>query len=480
MGVNSNNYMGRTKQNLGSGPFLNRQMAKEGIIIGGTNQPLIMSGGGFIDKYPVGGQKKTKEQLQKEIDAKKYKDNTKKVKEFEKDVDVFEVDGKKIGARGTSSQQQKDLNFNARKKPYVYDKGKEEAYIKSLCERMKNGDLRGYTVADLVTKNLIVAGAAPKLAGCETKSESDVTEFFELEDTPEQQEVQKCYCKDPETGEEVEVALTNGKCECEEEYQGEYGYGDQQQGSGAYFPEWTTQDKLNLAGAMRIRTGIEYPTAMTYQYPEVELPKEEWLSKVQSLQGQAAKNLDAMNRSAGSSTAKQAMNASLYGDVGEAGVTAIADTQAKNRATEAQERLTNYQGDVAEGTNRASILNQNAANTDSTENNYRGELNAKDAVPLQMINKGLQNAADIYNLQTEQYAFDPRTGMQIFKGGKPFDPSQPDQDIIAYAKELEASHLPEDVQELILKQRLSRYGGPVYQIGGMVYGDSVYPFYYPE
>jgi hypothetical protein len=116
----------------------------------------------------------------------------------------------------------------------------------------------------------------------------------------------------------------------------------------------------------------------------------------------------------------------------------------------------------------------------AVRNNYRGELNAKDALTTQMMNQGDTNAANIYNLQTEQYGIDPRTGAQIFKTGKPLDPEQPGQDMIAYAKELEASHLPEDVQELILKQRFSRYGGPVLQRGGMVYGDMVYPFYYYE
>jgi len=481
MGANSSNYMGRTKNIVGSGPFLNREMAKEGLIVGGMlGMPVIMSGGGYIDKYPGGGQKKTKEQLQKEIDAKKYKDNTKKVKEFEKDVDVFEVDGKKIGARGTSDEQNKNLTYNKRKNPYVYDKGKEEAYIKSLCERMKNGDLKGYTVDDLVKKNLIVAAAGSKLAGCETKSESDVTEFFELEDTPETPgEVEKCYCTDPETGKEVEVALTNGKCECEEEVSGGGGYGAQAQ-PWQIPMQWTPQDERNLATAMRTRTGIEYPTAMTYQYPEVELAKEEWLSKVQGLQGQAAKNLDVLSGTAGSSNAKQATAASLQGDVAEGIVNAIASTQARNVGTENQERLTNYQGDVAEGLNRQGILNQYMDKVGAVENNYRGELNAKDALTAQMINQGDTNAANIYNLQTEQYGIDPRTGKQIFKTGKPIEPEQQGQDMIAYAKELEASHLPEDVQELILKQRFSRYGGPVLQMGGMVYGDMVYPFYYYE
>jgi len=46
--------------------------------------------------------------------------------------------------------------------------------------------------------------------------------------------------------------------------------------------------------------------------------------------------------------------------------------------------------------------------------------------------------------------------------------------------QLKASGLPDDMQELVYKTRYSRYGGPVYQVGGMVYGDTVYPFYYYE
>ena len=505
MGVNSNNYMGRTKNIPGSGPFLNREMtAKEGLIVGGMlGMPLIMSGGGYIDKYQTKGEvkKKTKEQLQKEIDAKKYEGKLQKVGKFDEDVIVFDRDGKKIGARGSGSEQQKDLTYNKRKDPYVYDKNKEDAYIKSLCERMKNGDLQGYTVADLVKKNLIVAAAGSKLAGCETKSKDDITEFFELEEQPETGcqcedpnapgyqpkdengkcpcDKERCMCMDPETGKEVEVALTNGECICEEEEGGGGGGGFESQ-SWQIPMAWTPQDERNLATALRTRTGIEYPTAMTYQYPEVELAKQEWLGQVRGIQGAVAKNLDVMSRTAGPSTVKQASAASLEGDALDAITGAIANTQAGNVSTENQERSMNYQGDIAEGSNRTGIMNQYAKEVGNTENNYRGELNARDALATQMMNTGDTTAANIYNSQSEQFGINPRSGGLIFKTGKPLEPEKPGQDIITYAKELEASHLPEDVQELILKQQFGKYGGPVLQMGGMVYGDMVYPFYYYE
>jgi hypothetical protein len=55
MGANSSNYMGRTKRIQGSGPFLNRQMAREGIITGGVlGMPLVMQDGGYLPKAQTG------------------------------------------------------------------------------------------------------------------------------------------------------------------------------------------------------------------------------------------------------------------------------------------------------------------------------------------------------------------------------------------------------------------------------------------
>ena len=496
MGANSNNYMGRTKRIQGSGPF----MAREGIIMGGMNMPLIMSGGGYIDMYDGGGgTKKTKEQLQKEIDAKKYEGKTTKVGKFDEDVMVFDRDGKKIGARGTIGGGERD--YKAEKKigrgdVSKFDKGKWEA---SICDRLKKGaKVDEIAYAHGLDPNVIKSKWANCIKEGEAKYQKDDTQFFELEEQPETGcqcedpnapgyqpkdengkcpcDKERCMCVDPETGQEVEVALTNGECVCEEEGGG--GGGGSQ--SWQIPMQWTPQDERNMATALRTRTGIEYPTAMTYQYPEAEFAKQEWLAGNQALQGQAAKNLDVMSRSAGPSTVKQATAASLDGDVAEAVVKNIANVQAENVRTENQERSMNYQGDVAEGLNRQGIMNALMDKFGAVRNNYRGELNAKDALITQQMNQGDTTAANIYNLQTEQYGIDPRSGAQIFKTGKPLEPEKPGQDMIAYAKELEASNLPEDVQELILKKQFGKYGGPVLQRGGMVYGDMVYPFYYYE
>jgi hypothetical protein len=501
MGVNSNNYMGRTKRIPGSGPFLNREMmAKEGIIIGGTNMPLIMSGGGYIDIYDEGGSSSSSSSKSKltseQLKAKAKKDAAKKVKKVE---EGYEDIGGGYYAKGSTEKvagEKKKYNEYTRKGPYKKQtEGEKENYLNGVCKRMKSGDLQNYTAEELAGK-FFDKSFISRMKACEsmTGEEKEEIDVVQLEDTgcqcedpnkPGYQEkdengkcpceVEKCYCLNPATGKEEETPLTDGKCMCEEE--------EMEQGAGATYEipmQWTPQDERNLGTAIRTRTGIEYPTAMTYQYPEVELAKEEWLSKVQGLQGQAAKNLDVMQGTAGPSASKQAAAASLQGDVAEGIVNAISSTQARNVGTENQERLTNYQGDLAEGQNRQNILNQYMDKVGAVENNYRGELNAKDALVTQMMNQGDKNAADIYNLQTEQYGIDPRTGARIFKGGKPLDPEQSEMDDITYLNKLKEMGIEDDEREILLKKRLSRYGGPILQMGGMVYGDTVYPFYYYE
>jgi hypothetical protein len=495
MGVNSNNYMGRTKNIPGSGPFLNREMtAKEGLIVGGMlGMPVIMSGGGYIDEYQGGGTPRPS--TTKKVSKEDYSKSDWVTKRDEKgEYKYNKRTGEIVGKAKVRTKEERG----------PITRGGPGYTKEDVCKwvQTKGGSYYGWSGADALAGGLIDASNVSFIDSCSKKIEgaADVEEAIYMEEAPVETpgcqcedpnapgyqpkdengkcpcDKEKCMCVDPETGQEVEVALTNGECVCEEEGGG--GGGGSQ--SWEIPMQWTPQDERNLATAMRTRTGIEYPAAMTYQYPEVELAKQEWLSGNQAIQGQVAANLDVMRKTAGPSTSKQASAASLDSDATDAILKNISGVQAGNVGTENQERSMNYQGDVAEGLNRQGIMNALMNQFGAVRNNYRGELNAKDALTTQMINQGDTTGANIYNLQTEQYGIDPRSGKEIFKTGKPLEPEQPGQDMIAYAKELEASHLPEDVQELILKQQFGRYGGPVLQMGGMVYGDMVYPFYYYE
>jgi hypothetical protein len=68
--------------------------------------------------------------------------------------------------------------------------------------------------------------------------------------------------------------------------------------------------------------------------------------------------------------------------------------------------------------------------------------------------------------------------MQIFKGGKKIKPDPNDMDDVTYVQGLQAAGLKDDQIELLLKDRLTkRLGGSTFLHGGLVYGNSTYPFY---
>ena len=547
-GGNPNNYLGRRERMLGSGPF----MAREGIVIGGTNMPLIMQDGGStyeLDTFDVGGQiteadltKDDLEIIKKKWNGKKqaYIDfiNTKKAIEenadfqndlftqYQKDIDnpenytksqrekffkSYSPELKKLDKTSVINQLLAQEERNARLAAFGLDPTKTEQnaegvtgtnaaanrLIKANPEGLRDLNFStGYQgqAAYISYRNLLgtekykpygqfqvgvgdetIAGKKGQVSGID-QFNTNTTLGQRLNFAPPKK-VNKCFCPDPITGVEKEVPLKDGKCECEQSPQMQFP--EVQAPGGTYWPEWTTQDKLNLATAMRTRTGVEYPMAMTPNIPEVSLQKQEWLAPVQAAQAAAAKNLDLIGRTATPSTVKQAAAASLEGDLIDAIQRPIVQTQAGNTAIENQERLMNFQSAMNADTNRANILNQYMDKTGAAENFYRGELNAKDALKTAMMNQGIKNAADIYNIQSEQYAIDPVTGVQIFKQGKPLQPEK-SEDALEYAMQLKASGLPDDMQELVYKTRYSRYGGPVLQMGGMVYGDTVYPFYYYE
>jgi hypothetical protein len=549
-GGNPNNYLGRRERMLGSGPF----MAREGIIIGGTNMPLIMQNGGSTSKlntFEGGGQiteadltKEDLEVINKKWNGKKqaYIDfiNTKRAIEenvdfqndlytqYQKDIENKEnytksqreklytgyaPELRKLDKKSVVDQLLAQEERNARLEAFGLDASKTEqnvsgstgtnAAANKLIQKNPDGlgDLdfsSGFKgqAAYIAYRNLLgtekykpygqfqvgvgdeeIAGKKGQVSGID-QFNTNTTLGQRVKFAPPTT-IKKCFCPDPITGVEKEVPLKDGKCECEQEQKPQVQFPDVQAPGGTYWPEWTTQDKLNLATAMRTRTGIEYPTAMVPRAPEISLQKQEWLAPVQAAQAAAAKNLDLIGKTATPSTAKQAIAASLEGDLISAIQNPILQTQAGNTGIENQERQLNYQADMGEAANRANIFNQYIDKVGAAENFYRGELNAKDALKTAMMNQGIKNAADIYNIQSEQYAIDPVTGVQIFKQGKPLEPEKP-EDALEYAMQLKGSGLPEDMQELVYKTRYGRYGGPVYQVGGMVYGDTVYPFYYYE
>jgi hypothetical protein len=234
-------------------------MGKYGIILGGTNQPLIMANGGYLNTYQKAGpvvvnsgssssSSSSKSNLTaEELKAKAKRDNAEKVKKVEEGyVDI----GEGYYATGTKEQmagEKKKYNDYKRTGPYKKQtKQEQENYLNGVCQRMKTGNLQNYTAEELAGK-FFDKSFISRMKACETKTGSEkedirVVKLEPGEDCPpcidpktnkpvvdangqpvvrtkdpatgECSECttgeipppeKECYCKDPVTGEDIVV-----------------------------------------------------------------------------------------------------------------------------------------------------------------------------------------------------------------------------------------------------------------------------------
>ena len=511
-------------------------MAMYGMSMGGYglpfyNDPYEMRYGG-LKQYDKGNEvknqkRKSKEQLQKEIDEKKYKDKTQKVKKFEDDVEVFEVDGKKIGARGTIGGGQREYKKEGKiGKGDVskFDKAKWEA---SICDRLK----KGATVDEIafshgLNKEVIKSKWANCIKEGQQKYGEDNTQFFELESDcpclddkgqaiegkfaqkdengnclPETCEAStltvpgdECYCPDPNDPSKkiaVDCPEDGSEPDCGEGG-GSGQYMGMQQPQGEFWPEWRQQDINEFNTVMNERHRKENPYLPSVDAPEFENIKKNWIGEVQAQLASEAGRTQQVRRSAGPASAKQAILTQMQSN--PEGI--IDRTNLENTGIENAEREANFGVLDRNMVNQGKLRKGYVDELSTVNQNWNNELNDWAARKTEKLNKGLTNAANTYNEQTDQYAIAPRTGIGIFKGGKKIKPEQSTStlDKLMKYKQLYPGFDDKTLMAAIkmdsgnsgftpADMMYGAYGGPVYMVGGQyfddggfVYGDIVYPF----
>lgn len=183
-------------------------MAKYGMIMGGFNMPLIMSNGGYLDRFDEGGNNSSSKSklTAEELKAKANRENAEKVKKVEEGyIDI----GEGYYATGTKEQmagEKKKYNQYKRQGPYVKQTPEEQQkYLDSVCQRMKTGDLQNYTAEELAGQ-FFHKSFISKMKACETKTGSEKEDIKVVKLEPDQD----CEpCIDPKTGKPMVDA--NGK-----------------------------------------------------------------------------------------------------------------------------------------------------------------------------------------------------------------------------------------------------------------------------
>jgi hypothetical protein len=456
-------------------------MADYGMSMGGFDFPYYpdeMAYGG-VPRYDNGGGKKakTREQLEKEYDPNKHK--AKKVKEFDKDVVIIEKDGKKIGLRGTETEAEKreKLKRAKRTKPYVYNKAKEDAYIKNMCNALKNGDYKGRTAQELADANIIAQSAVSKLKGCEnlTKSAEDTIEAFELEDTPTttDETKKKCQCPDPMDNTkwiDVDCPEDGSEPDCEEIVAQEEGDFSVQQPRN---PKWWLQDSINTAGAFGELMGIKKYMPWEARV-DLEEPRPTFLDPTRELAAQS-EQANIASQAAAQFAGPQALNARLSQIQGQGAA------QAANTLSNINNQNVNianqFEANQVGVRNQEQAMNQQMANRVYDKNVIANQQfdNAKRQAKSnlrQAYNTALTNRAktDALNQMYPNYQVDPSTGGMVAytPTDKNVDPGEDEMTAEEYANSI-SGYSPEIQKKLMDIKFGKRYGGQMFEHGGFVY-----------
>lgn len=303
-----------------------------------------------------------------------------------------------------------------------------------------------------------------------------------------------CFCPDPnDPSKQVAVDCPEDGSEPDcGEGGGQGQYSGYQQPQGEFWPEWRQQDINEFNTVMNERHRKENPYLPNVDAPEFENIKKNWIGEVQAQLASEAGRTQQVRRSAGPTSTKQSILTQMQSN--PEGI--IDRTNLENTGIENAEREANFgvldrnmvnQGKLRKGyVDELSTMNQN----------WNNELNDWAARKTEKLNKGLTDAANTYNEQTDQYAIAPRTGIGIFKGGKKIKPEQSTStlDKLMKYKQLYPGFDDKTLMAAIkmdsgnsgftpADMMYGAYGGPVYRIGGQyfddggfVYGDIVYPF----
>jgi hypothetical protein len=496
-------------------------MAMYGMSMGGYglpfyNDPYEMRYGG-LKQYGPGDEVKGRPKDTKKVGKDEYGKSTWETRKDERGEYKYNKTTGKVEGR-------KEYKGNA-----PSGGGSNPNLVSDLCRNMKTpGSVHyGKTAEEVVAFARLHKSAIAKLKACEQKGAVESEQAIYMEE-------QDCPCKDaqgnviegkfaqkdengnclPETCETSTLRIPEDECYCPDpndpsktiavdcpedgsepdcgEGGGQGQYSGMEQPQGMFYPEWRQQDSNEFNTVMNERHRKENPYLPSVDAPEFENIKKNWIGQVQSeLASEAGRALQ-VRRTAGPASAKQSILTQMQSNP-EA---IIRNTNLENTNIENAEREANFGVLDRNMVNQGKLRKGYVDELSTVNQNWNNELNDWAARKTEKLNKGLTNAANTYNQQTEQYAIAPRTGIGIFKGGKK---NKPEQSTSTLDKLMKYKQLYPGFDDKTLMAAIKMdsgnsgftpadmmyqaYGGPIYMVGGQyfddggfVYGDIAYPF----
>jgi hypothetical protein len=482
-------------------------MAPYGMQMGGYTMPDYMQYGGYYqgggEKGPgpnstITNQKKralTKEELQTSRPG--------TISEGKRTGEGWESLGDNVYARG--DVEGKEWKDPGKQKQYT---GSQDSYMKAICNRMKNGDLKGFTLDEVINKAKVIStrnkdfeALKAQLSACVTIStnteyvkektvvdcpcvddkgvpmkNADGTPMFAKKDAngkclPCTEAITTCECKDPKTGETYDPGKDiKGICN------------DCTKVIPPKVPpppaKWWLQDTVNTMGAFgdlaRVKKEMPWEARV-----DLEEPRPVFLDPTRELAAQS-EQANIASQASGQFAGAQAQGARLSAIQGQ-GAESAANTL--SRINNANVGIANqFEGQQVGIRNQENMLNQQMANRVYDKNVIANQqfANAKTAGRSnlrQSYNTGVTNKwkTDALNQMYPNYQTDPSVGGRVAytPTDKTLDKTAEEQSLSSFINEIRDE--PIEIQKLLIANKYpkGRFGGQYFEHGGFVY--NVFP-----
>ena len=499
--------------------------AMSGIIMGGTNMPLVMQYGGDLETFQ--GTNNSQVTVNSSSSNNVITDKSRLANEYNTSgkttsapvagrtyVDIG-VDG--VSGWGQESINEKDIAFKKGTGTYS---GTDDQYIQDICRRLKSGNLKGVSAKTAIDKLKVILPTHSRraeweliLQGCEQVDKKIETQFIKneepgkecwctvdgkevpgktnpdwdgkdpatkclpCEDTPPGKKI--CKCEDPVTGEVKEFPIEQEEeCICEGGERGEIGGGG---GMAMDQPHWSVNAQANVLRNQMMATEPAPGNVVLPPSVQTKGAYEEYQTKVdQALAATEGAKQSIMSGTSGSTGRKQSRLKDIMGKGIRAAMDAVAGVQSRNVD---RQRETNVQDATITNTNnlaRTEVLNAGLQGQEGRGNTRIVNRNKK---LYNKVGSVMDANADMVakynaNVTTPQFGVEYDYGMVHPTGiEKPLTGATG-----ATLDDLTRKHVGKgvpykDAYTLALREmNMGKYGGQRMANGGYVWVDNIYPF----
>ena len=461
-------------------------MAMYGMEMGGYgmpfyNNPNQMAYGG-VPRFDNGGGKK-RTYTKDELASKKPKDIKTGKREGEGWVDL----GEGVYGKGSiSGREWTDQGGGGGKW-----QGTQEQYLDAICNRMKNGNLKGLTLDQVINDAKAVVDTPEfraRLAPCVTVEEElqYIKEEQPTTTTTTTTEEEECFCPDPMTGEEKSFPKnadgTCAPCEGYEMEETQIQAPPQPQGL-QYLPE----DKLNLGIAMAQRNVNVPPVYGKAPGVREQAQRTDYIAQAELAKGMTQGTMNAIQKTAANNPggAIAAMFAAQRGSQGDIiNLASQVNAQNADRATALNKANTQHQyNQLLMDKDASDVYNQRNATWQSNKaqdyNNYWANVGDKFA----KMKGNARTLAAVNQAQGMKWNIDPVTGEEYYvnTNNKAITPEKPAEDFATKMARFKKMGITDNsdvlkAMDLERKMNVTKFGGVAYKNGGYVYADILYPF----